>query len=70
MGYRVRRRSGQRFWRVVQVNAKQAGVGSSGAGKSTIAQLLPRLYDVNKGSKALFGQFVFNVNLYIREMLP
>ncbi len=30
-------------------------VGSSGAGKSTIAQLLPRLYDVDEGSVRLNG---------------
>jgi len=30
-------------------------VGSSGAGKSTIAQLLPRLYDVDEGSVRLGG---------------
>jgi ABC-type multidrug transport system fused ATPase/permease subunit len=30
-------------------------VGSSGAGKSTIAQLLPRLYDVDEGSVRLAG---------------
>jgi ABC-type multidrug transport system fused ATPase/permease subunit len=30
-------------------------VGSSGAGKSTIAQLIPRLYDVDEGSVRLSG---------------
>ncbi|MEU6075781.1 ABC transporter ATP-binding protein [Micromonospora sp. NPDC047074] len=33
-------------------------VGSSGAGKSTIAQLLPRLYDVEKGAVRLSGRDV------------
>ncbi|GLZ01455.1 ABC transporter ATP-binding protein [Actinoplanes sp. NBRC 103695] len=33
-------------------------VGSSGAGKSTIAQLLPRLYDVGEGAIRLAGQDV------------
>ena len=32
-----------------------AMVGTSGAGKSTIAQLLPRLYDVNSGAVRLSG---------------
>jgi ATP-binding cassette subfamily B protein len=40
-----------------QVGAGQmvALVGSSGAGKSTIAQLLPRLYDVDSGAVRLAG---------------
>ncbi|MFC6018822.1 ABC transporter ATP-binding protein [Plantactinospora solaniradicis] len=33
-------------------------VGSSGAGKSTIAQLVPRLYDVDSGAVRLAGQDV------------
>jgi ATP-binding cassette, subfamily B, bacterial len=33
-------------------------VGSSGAGKSTIAQLLPRLYDVDSGTVRLAGEDV------------
>ena len=33
-------------------------VGSSGAGKSTIAQLLPRLYDVEEGAVRLAGEDV------------
>jgi ABC-type multidrug transport system fused ATPase/permease subunit len=33
-------------------------VGSSGAGKSTIAQLVPRLYDVDSGAVRLSGQDV------------
>lgn len=36
-------------------------VGSSGAGKSTIAQLIPRLYDVDEGSVKLAGVDVRDV---------
>jgi ABC-type multidrug transport system fused ATPase/permease subunit len=38
-------------------------VGSSGAGKSTIAQLLPRLYDVDQGSVRLSGVDVRELSL-------
>jgi ATP-binding cassette subfamily C protein len=38
-------------------------VGSSGAGKSTIAQLLPRLYDVDSGSVRLGGVDVRELSL-------
>ncbi|WTL15432.1 ABC transporter ATP-binding protein/permease [Kribbella sp. NBC_01505] len=37
-------------------------VGSSGAGKSTIAQLIPRLYDVDSGSVRLAGVDVRDVS--------
>jgi ATP-binding cassette subfamily C protein len=37
-------------------------VGSSGAGKSTIAQLLPRLYDVDSGSVEIGGVDVRNLS--------
>jgi ATP-binding cassette, subfamily B, bacterial len=37
-------------------------VGSSGAGKSTIAQLIPRLYDVDSGSVKLAGVDVRDVS--------
>jgi ATP-binding cassette subfamily C protein len=37
-------------------------VGSSGAGKSTIAQLLPRLYDVDSGTVELGGVDVRNLS--------
>ncbi|WUJ75921.1 ABC transporter ATP-binding protein/permease [Kribbella soli] len=37
-------------------------VGSSGAGKSTIAQLIPRLYDVDEGSVKLAGADVRDVS--------
>ncbi|WP_020386182.1 ABC transporter ATP-binding protein [Kribbella catacumbae] len=37
-------------------------VGSSGAGKSTIAQLIPRLYDVDSGSVQLAGVDVRDVS--------
>ncbi|MEU6537861.1 ABC transporter ATP-binding protein [Streptomyces sp. NPDC047000] len=36
-------------------------VGSSGAGKSTIAQLLPRLYDVDSGAVRIGGEDVRNL---------
>jgi ABC-type multidrug transport system fused ATPase/permease subunit len=45
-------------------------VGSSGAGKSTIAQLLPRLYDVDEGAVRLAGVDVRDLSLdSIRETL-
>jgi ABC-type multidrug transport system fused ATPase/permease subunit len=45
-------------------------VGSSGAGKSTIAQLLPRLYDVDSGAVRLSGVDVRDVTAEsIRETL-
>ncbi|MFD9943755.1 ABC transporter ATP-binding protein [Nonomuraea sp. NPDC059023] len=45
-------------------------VGSSGAGKSTIAQLLPRLYDVDEGTVRLGGVDVRNLSAdSIRETL-
>ncbi|MFF1822781.1 ABC transporter ATP-binding protein [Kribbella sp. NPDC058245] len=45
-------------------------VGSSGAGKSTIAQLIPRLYDVDSGSVQLAGIDVRDVSAEsLRETL-
>nr|WP_238175312.1 MULTISPECIES: ABC transporter ATP-binding protein [Kribbella] len=45
-------------------------VGSSGAGKSTIAQLIPRLYDVDSGSVKLAGVDVRDVSAEsLRETL-
>ncbi|GAB3924371.1 ABC transporter ATP-binding protein [Kribbella albertanoniae] len=45
-------------------------VGSSGAGKSTIAQLIPRLYDVDSGSVQLAGVDVRDVTAEsLRETL-
>jgi ATP-binding cassette, subfamily B, bacterial len=45
-------------------------VGSSGAGKSTIAQLIPRLYDVDEGSVKLAGVDVRDVTAEsLRETL-
>jgi ATP-binding cassette subfamily B protein len=38
-------------------------VGPSGAGKTTIAQLLPRLYDVTSGSVEIDGHDVHNITL-------
>ena len=45
-------------------------VGSSGAGKSTIAQLVPRLYDVDSGTVRLSGEDVRDLSAEsIREAL-
>jgi len=45
-------------------------VGSSGAGKSTIAQLVPRLYDVEEGSVRLSGVDVRDLSAdSIRDLL-
>ncbi|KAH6651141.1 hypothetical protein F5144DRAFT_638766 [Chaetomium tenue] len=41
-----------------------AFVGATGAGKSTILKLLDRFYDVTKGSIAIDGQDIRNVDLY------
>lgn len=43
-----------------------AFVGATGAGKSTIAQLIPRLYDVQKGSINIDGK---NINSYTQKSL-
>ncbi len=43
-------------------------VGKSGSGKSTIANLLPRLYDVNEGSVTINGIDVRDIDLgFLRE---
>ena len=49
----------------IQIEAGQtiALVGPSGAGKSTILNLIPRFYDVEKGSVSIDGQDVRNVTL-------
>jgi len=39
-------------------------VGSSGSGKSTIADLLPRFYDVNSGSISIDGEDIRNLRLH------
>ena len=38
-------------------------VGQSGSGKSTLVDLLPRFYDVNKGSITIDGQDIRNISL-------
>ena len=50
---------------LTQVEAGQlvALVGPSGAGKTTISQLVPRVYDVNAGSVRIGGMDVRDVTL-------
>jgi ABC-type multidrug transport system fused ATPase/permease subunit len=43
-------------------------VGTSGAGKSTIAQLLPRLYDVDSGAVRLGGIDVRDLGFDVRDL--
>ncbi len=38
-------------------------IGGTGAGKSTIINLIPRFYDVTKGSVSVFGQDVRNMSM-------
>ena len=45
-------------------------VGSSGAGKSTIAQLLPRLYDVDAGAVRLGGVDVRDLSVRLDPRRP
>ena len=45
-------------------------VGSSGSGKSTVASLLPRFYDVNSGTIKIAGQDIRNYKLHcLRQMI-
>lgn len=46
----------------IAAGSRVAIVGSSGAGKSTIARLLYRFYDINKGSIEIDGQNIQHVN--------
>jgi ATP-binding cassette subfamily B protein len=46
----------------IPAGSRVAIVGSSGAGKSTIARLLYRFYDINKGSIEIDGQDIQDVN--------
>ncbi len=48
----------------VKGNTMTAFVGQSGAGKSTIINLLPRFYDPQKGSIEIDSQNIKNVSLY------
>lgn len=50
----------------IAAGSKVAIVGSSGAGKSTIARLLYRFYDINSGSIAIDGQ---NIQTVTQESL-
>jgi len=47
---------------IIPAGARVAIVGSSGAGKSTIARLLYRFYDINNGSIEIDGQNIQQVN--------
>ena len=47
----------------IEGNSMAAFVGHSGAGKSTIINLLPRFYDPQKGSIEIDGQNIKNVSL-------
>lgn len=47
----------------IPAGARIAVVGASGAGKSTIARLLYRFYDINSGSIAIDGQDIRQVTL-------
>lgn len=45
-------------------------VGQSGSGKTTIADLLPRFYDVQQGSISIDGQDIRNLRIHdLREMM-
>ncbi len=44
-------------------------IGGTGAGKSTIINLIPRFYDVTKGSVSVFGQDVRNMSLQVLRAL-
>jgi ABC transporter fused permease/ATP-binding protein len=52
------------FTMEIEANATIAIVGSSGAGKSTIAQLLMRFYDVNSGQILIDGHEIKDFDLY------
>ena len=52
----------------IEENETIAIVGSSGAGKSTIAQLLMRFYDVNEGKILIDGQNINDYDVYALRM--
>jgi ABC-type multidrug transport system fused ATPase/permease subunit len=54
---------------VVQPGQTVAILGTTGAGKSTLVNLLPRFYDVTRGSVRTDGHDVRDVTLAIREAL-
>lgn len=54
----------------IRKGEKVAIVGPTGAGKSTIVQLLPRLYDIHKGSIRIDGQSIRSyTQKSLREMI-
>lgn len=55
---------------VVEKNQKIALVGSSGAGKTTLVNLLPRFYDVTEGAILIDGVDIRDISLpYLRRLM-
>lgn len=48
---------------IIEAGKKTALVGSSGSGKSTMVNLIPRFYDVNQGSISIDGQDIKDITL-------
>ncbi|MDE5786290.1 MAG: ABC transporter ATP-binding protein/permease [Duncaniella sp.] len=55
---------------VIEPGQTVALVGQSGSGKSTMADLLPRFYDINKGSITIDGHDIRNLAVHdLRELM-